>query len=153
MAIQQLEQLNQGQRQFGLTVLVAREGIDTAAEEVGSLPLVKIKFPAHPGDVIGIDIGGIHLALKQADQFAVAVAMLTVQDDFPVTGAEVAGHRCNGGGFTLLGVGHVARVVDQFRRAAAWTFHGYNSLKETINTSSMTDRRYCDQGARGFFSA
>jgi hypothetical protein len=28
--------------------------------------------------------------------------------------------------------------VDQFRSAAAWAFHVHSSLKETINTSSMT---------------
>jgi hypothetical protein len=64
--------------------------------------------------------------------------MLTVQDDFTASRENVTRHRRDGGVFALVGIGHIARVVDQFRRAAAWAFHGHSSLKETINTSSMT---------------
>ena len=78
------------------------------------------------------------LTLKQADHFAVTVTMLTAQDDFSASGAKVTRHRWNGGGFALVRKGDVARVVDQFGRAAYRTFHGHSSLKETINTSSMT---------------
>ena len=42
------------------------------------------------------------------------------------------------GRFALVGVGQVAGVVHQFRRAANWTFHVHSSLKDTISTSSMT---------------
>ena len=126
MTIQQLEQLHQGQRRLGLAVFVAREGIDAATEEFSGLPLVKIELPAHLGDVIRIDVGGIHLALKQADKLAVAVAVLAIQDDFAASGTKVACHHWNGRDFALVGVGHFARVVDQFRRAAAWAFHGHS---------------------------
>ena len=138
VTVQQFEQLDQGQRWLGLAVLVAREGIDAAAEEFSGFALVEIELPTNLGDVVGIDVGGIHLTLEQSDLFAVAVTMLTVQDDFTASGAKVARHGWDGGGLALVGVGGVARVVDQFRRAAAWAFHGHSSLKETINTSSMT---------------
>jgi len=82
VAVQQFEQLDQGQRRLGLAVLVARKGVDSTTKEFSRLPLVKIELLSHLGDVARIDIGGIDLALKQADHFAVAVAMLTVQDHF-----------------------------------------------------------------------
>lgn len=102
------------------------------------MSLIKIEFPAHLGEVIGVNIGGIHLTLKKTHHLAVMVAVLTIQDDFTARGAEVARHRGNRVGFTFVDVGDVACVVDQFLRAAAWTFRGYGSLKETINTPSMT---------------
>src|SRR6218665_113090 len=137
-AIEPLEQLDQGQRRLGLAVLVAREGIDATAKKFSGLPLVEIELPAYLGDVARIDVSGIHLALERAHPFAVAIAMLTIEDNFTASRAKVARHCRDSGGFALVGVAHVARVVDQCRRAAAWAFHGHSSLKETIDTSSMT---------------
>src|SRR6218665_3982000 len=137
-AIEQLEQLDQGQRRLGLAVLVAREGIDATAKNFSRLPLVEIELPAYLGDVARIDVSGIHLALERAHPFAVAVAMLTIEDNFTASSAKAARHCRDRGGFALVGVAHVARVVDQCRRAAAWAFHGHSSLKETIDTPSMT---------------
>jgi len=76
--------------------------------------------------------------LMPPDQFTVAVAVFTVQDDFAAGGAEVTRHRWDGGVFALVDVGHIAGVVDQFSRSTAWAFHGHSSLNETIKTSSMT---------------
>ena len=78
---------------------------NAAAEDFGGLTLVKIKFLAYLGDVVGIDIGGVHLALKQADQLAVSVAVFTVQNDFAASGAKVSLHRWDSGRFALVGVG------------------------------------------------
>ena len=50
MAIQHFEQLNQGQGCLGFAILVAREGIDAAAEDFGCLALVKRQLLAHLDD-------------------------------------------------------------------------------------------------------
>ncbi|MDR1424176.1 MAG: hypothetical protein LBI92_06200 [Azoarcus sp.] len=44
----------------------------------------------------------------------------------------------NAAGDTETGIRQVAGIVDQFRRATHRTFHGHNSLKDTISASSMT---------------
>ena len=61
MTIKQLEQLDQGQRGLGLAVLISREGIDVAAEDFGSLALIKIEFLAHSRDETRINDGRVHL--------------------------------------------------------------------------------------------
>jgi hypothetical protein len=43
---------------------------------------------ANLGKVVGIHVGSVHLKLKQADQLAVAVAVLTVQDNFAQAGQK-----------------------------------------------------------------
>jgi len=59
VAIQQLEQFDQGQGRLSFSVFIARERIDAAAKEFGGLPLVKVEFSTNLGDVVGIDVGGI----------------------------------------------------------------------------------------------
>ena len=66
MSIQQREQSHQGQRRFGLAVLVTREGIDTATEKFGGFALAEMKFLAYAGDKAGIDDMGIGGALRRA---------------------------------------------------------------------------------------
>jgi len=107
VTIQQLEEFDQGQRRLGLAVLIARESIDATAEEFGGLSLVEIEFAAYPGDVFGVNVGGIYLTLKQACRFTVAVTVFTVQDDLATCGTEVARHRRDGGGLAFVGVGYV----------------------------------------------
>lgn len=46
MAVKHLEQLHQRQGRFGFAVLVAREGIDPATENLGGFPLIKRILPA-----------------------------------------------------------------------------------------------------------
>jgi hypothetical protein len=60
-----------------------------------------------------------------------------------MSGEKVARNRWDGGGFSPIDEGHIAGIVDQFSRSAAWAFHGHSSLKETITTSSMTVSRGC----------
>jgi hypothetical protein len=47
-------------------------------KDIGRLALVKAEFLAHLGDEGPVNIGRIHLALKRAHPFAVAVALFTV---------------------------------------------------------------------------
>ena len=61
MTLKHLEQLYQSQRRLGLAVFIAREGIDTAAEDFSSFALVESEFLAHAGDEARIDDGRIHL--------------------------------------------------------------------------------------------
>lgn len=44
--------------------------------------------------------------------------------------AEIACHRCNDGGITLVGVRQVAGVMDEFSRPADWTFHSHGFSKQ-----------------------
>ena len=64
MTIQQLEQLDQGQRRLGLAVLVAREGVDSAAEDFGGLALAQIELLAYADDECGINDGRVHLLVE-----------------------------------------------------------------------------------------
>ena len=123
---------------LGLPVLVTRESIDTTTKQLSRLPLIKIEFPPHPRDVIGINEGGVYLTLKQANQLTVAVAMFTIQDDFATRRTKVTDYRWNQAFFTLVGVGQIAGVMNLLCRTACGTFHRHNSLKETISTSSIT---------------
>jgi hypothetical protein len=58
------------------------------------------------------NVGSVHLTLRQADQLAVAVAVLTVQDDFAASGAKIARHRWDSVSFAFMGMGQVAGVMD-----------------------------------------
>jgi hypothetical protein len=138
VSVQQPEQLYQGEGRLGPAILVSRESIDSTPKEFGGFALIEVEFLADRGNENGIDGCGIHLPSELADQVAVSVTMLAVQDDLAARWAKVSRHRRDGSGFALVGVGDVAGVADQVRCATIWTFHGYNSLKETINTSSMT---------------
>lgn len=87
----------------------------------------------------GIDLGRVHLTLELPQQLAVAFAMLTGQDHFGAGRAKGTRHRCDGGGFTLVDVGHITGVMDQFSSSTAWAFYGVSSLEETNIRPSMTD--------------
>lgn len=102
MTIQHLEQLHQGQRWSGLAIFIAREGVDAPAENLGGLTLIEVEPLADLGDVGGIDVGGVDLPLELPDQLAVAVALLTVQDNLATGWAEVAGHRRDDGTLPLV---------------------------------------------------
>ena len=52
MTIKHLEKLYQGQGLLGLAILIAREGIDPAAEDFGGLALIQIELLAHLGNVV-----------------------------------------------------------------------------------------------------
>jgi len=138
MPIQHLEQFDQCQRRLRLAILIAREGVNPTTKNVSRFTLVKVEFLAHFGNVGRINIGGIDLPLKRADQVAVAVAMLTVLNRFATSRTKVARDVGDGGVFALIDVRHIAGVVDQLSRSTARAFHGHNSLKETIRTSSIT---------------
>jgi hypothetical protein len=98
------------------TILIAREGIDTSAENFGGFALVESEFLAHAGDVARIDDGCIHLLGEGAHFAHGAIRFRRVQDELRAGRAEVASHRHDEGGFALVGVGLVAGIVDQFRR-------------------------------------
>ena len=78
------------------------------------------------------------LPLMHPKQLAVSVTVFAVQDDFAAGRTEITRHGGNGGAFAFVDIGYVAGIVDQFSRSAAWAFHGYSYLNETIKTSSMT---------------
>lgn len=56
-----------------------------------------------------------------------AIRFRRIQDGLDTGRAEVARHCRYDGGFTLVSVGQVAGVVDQFSRAANRTFHALAS--------------------------
>ena len=77
---------------------------DATTKDFGCLPLVKIEFFSHLGDVVGINEGGINFPLKQPSELAVAVAVFAVQDNFATSRAEVARYRWNGSDIALISV-------------------------------------------------
>ena len=123
MPIQDAKQLDQCQWWLGLTVFVQRKGIGAATKEIGRLALIKCELFADCGDVPRVYIGCIDLALELTDALAVAIAVFLVEDHFVAGWTKITCDRRNRGGFTFVGVGQIARIVDQFRRAAAWAFH------------------------------
>lgn len=82
-----------------------------------------------------VDISRVHSLVEMQHQFAAAAAMLPTQDDFTASGTKVTRHCWDGGGFALVGVGHVAGIVDQLCCSTAWTFHGRSPLKESNLTA------------------
>ena len=64
MAVENLQQLDQRQGRAGLAGLVAREGVDPAAEQFGGFALVEGKLLADSGDEAGVDRGGVDLFVE-----------------------------------------------------------------------------------------
>ncbi len=56
MVIEQLQQLDQRERRFGLAGFIAGEGVHPATEDHGRFLLAEREFSAHPGDEGG---GGV----------------------------------------------------------------------------------------------
>jgi hypothetical protein len=97
---------------------------------------LKFKIPAHLIIQLGLSLGRIYLALKRTDLFAIAIAVFTAQNNPPTSRAKVTCHHWNSGSFILVGVGYIARAMEQLRRAAAWTFHRFfrkNRFIELLN--------------------
>jgi hypothetical protein len=67
-----------------------------------------------------------------------ALSLSHVGDGFVALRTKVSRHSRDDGGFTFVGVGQIAGVMDQFGCTARRAFHGHNSFKRTISTSAMS---------------
>jgi hypothetical protein len=72
----------------------------------------------------------MHLAPKLTDLFDNPVGLLPVQNSFAAGRTEISGYLGDGGTLAFVDIGHVARVVHQFRPTTTWTPHRQDSLRE-----------------------
>ncbi len=100
--IQPLEQLDQGQWRLGQAALVARKGIDAAAEDFGGLALSEVELLAHIDDEDGVNNGRVHLLVKRLHLAHDALGFGHISDGLIARGAKVRRHRRNHSGFTFL---------------------------------------------------
>src|SRR5271156_160032 len=82
MTVENLQQLHERQRRLGPSGLVARKGIDSAAENLGRLTLVERELFANAGDEARVDHGCIDLFVELQHRRAYARRLGGIQDDF-----------------------------------------------------------------------
>lgn len=138
VAVEDPEQLNEGERRPGLAGLVAGEGVHAAAEDRRGLLLVERELPADAGDEGGIDHGRVHPLVELEHRRAGAGRLGRAQHGFAAGGAVLPFHARDPRGLALVGVGDVALLADELCGSAGGALHGSSSLNETTRRSSIT---------------
>ncbi|MCY1546925.1 hypothetical protein D9M68_829500 [compost metagenome] len=138
MSLQQLEQLHQGSGGVDVALLVAAEGIRAAAEQVGGLLLRELELLTHCLDQFRIAVPGVDLLTRQVHGQHYPLRFGRAGEGFATGRAPIRLHGGDDDGFALVGVGHVAGIVDQVSLAAYGASHGHSSLKDTMSRSSTS---------------